>query len=52
MPVVPLPMDDIVRIVVNLSSVSATRKAFDLCCIIGDNAVIPADERVRACIIV
>ena len=30
MPVVPLPMDDIVRIVVNLSSVSATRKAFDL----------------------
>ena len=47
MPVVPLPMDDIVRIVVNLSSVSATRKAFDLCCIIGDNAVIPADERVR-----
>lgn len=47
MPVVPLPMDDVVRIVVNLSNVSATRKAFDLCCIIGENTVIPTEERVR-----
>lgn len=47
MPVVPLPMDDVVRIVVNLSNVSATRKAFDLCCIIGENTVIPVEERVR-----
>lgn len=47
MPVAPLPIDDIVRVVVNLSGVSATRKAFDLCLIIGENTVIPKEERVR-----
>lgn len=42
-----LPIDDIVRIIINLSPRSAVRKGFNLSLIIGDSEVISLDERVR-----
>lgn len=47
MPVQPLPIDDIVNIVVDLSRRSAVRNQFDLSILIGKNNVIPKEERVR-----
>lgn len=47
MPVQPLPIDDIVNIVVDLSRRSAVRNQFDLSILIGKNSVIPKAERVR-----
>ena len=42
-----LPLDDIVRITVNLSPRAAIRRGFNLCLIIGQSDVIPENERVR-----
>ncbi|WP_302225950.1 DUF3383 family protein [Veillonella magna] len=47
MPVAPLPISDIVRVVVNLSNPAAVRKSFDLALLVCENNVIPKDERVR-----
>lgn len=47
MPLAPLPIDEIVRVIVNLSKRAATRKNFDLVCLIGENTVVPKAERVR-----
>ena len=42
-----LPLDDIVRITVNLSPRAAIRRGFNLALIIGKSEVIPEAERVR-----
>lgn len=42
-----LPLDPVVNIIVNLSAVSAARKAFDLALLVGTTTVIPQAERVR-----
>ena len=42
-----LPLDDIVRITVNLSPRAAARRGFNLALIIGKSEVIPESERVR-----
>lgn len=47
MPVKPLPIDDVVNIVVDLSRRSAIRNEFNLSALIGKNSVIPKEERIR-----
>ena len=41
-----LKLDDIVKVIVNLSPKSAVRKGFNLALIIGDSEVIPIEKRV------
>jgi len=41
-----LKLDDIVKVIVNLSPKSAVRKGFNVALIIGDSDVIPIEKRV------
>ena len=41
-----LKLDDIVKVIVNLSPKSAARKGFNVALIIGDSDVIPIEKRV------
>ena len=47
MPLKPLDLTSVVKIIVNLSQRSAVRKGFNVCCLIGKTDIIPAAERVR-----
>lgn len=48
MPLKPLDLTSVVKIIVNLSQRSAVRKGFNIVCLIGKNKVIPTAERVRS----
>lgn len=41
-----LKLDDIVKVIINLSPKSAVRKGFNVALIVGDSAVIPIEKRV------
>lgn len=47
MPLKPLDLTSVVKIIVNLSQRSAVRKGFNVCCLIGKTDIISAAERVR-----
>lgn len=48
MPLKPLDLTSVVKIIVNLSQRAAVRKGFNVMCLIGKNNVIPKEERVRS----
>lgn len=47
MPLAPLSIDEVVRVIVNLSNRAAVRKSFDLALLVGENSVISKSDRLK-----